>query len=83
MVQNAVLGILGLTQKQNSTQPINGIEVETTAPESKTEKLKSILHRIKAVDQNYIENLETLAKFMEQQPAQYFSFLPTMKGLTK
>lgn len=83
MVQNAVLGILGLTQKQNSTQPINGIEVETTAPESKTEKLKSILHRIKAVDNNYLENLETLAKFMEQQPAQYFSFLPTMKGLTK
>lgn len=81
MVQNAVMGILGLTQKQNSNQPINGIEVEGT--ENKTEKLKTILQRIKAVDRNYVENLEVLAKFMEQQPQQYFSFLPTMKGLTK
>jgi chromosome segregation ATPase len=80
MVQNAVMGILGLTQKQNSSQPINGIEVE--GPENKTEKLKSILQRIKAVDHNYVENLEVLAKFMEQQPKQYFAFLPTMKGLT-
>jgi hypothetical protein len=24
-----------------------------------------------------------LAKFMEQQPKQYFAFLPTMKGLTR
>lgn len=81
MVQNAVMGILGLTQKQNSNQPINGIEVEGT--ENKTEKLKSILQRIKAVDRNYVENLEVLAKFMEQQPQQYFAFLPTMKGLTR
>jgi hypothetical protein len=80
MVQNAVMGILGLTQKQNSTQPINGIEVEGT--ENKTEKLKTILQRIKAVDRNYVENLEVLAKFMEQQPKQYFAILPTMKGLT-
>jgi hypothetical protein len=81
MVQNAVMGILGLTQKQNSSQPINGIEVEGT--DNKTEKLKSILQRIKAVDRNYVENLEVLAKFMEQQPKQYFAFLPTMKGLTQ
>lgn len=81
MVQNAVMGILGLTQKQNSNQPINGIEVDGV--ENKTEKLKSILQRIKAVDRNYVENLEVLAKFMEQQPQQYFSFLPTMKGLTR
>jgi len=79
LVQNAVMGILGLTQKQNSSQPINGIEVEGT--ENKTEKLKTILQRIKAVDRNYVENLEVLAKFMEQQPQQYFAFLPTMKGL--
>jgi hypothetical protein len=80
MVQNAVMGILGLTQKQNSTQPINGIEVHT---ENNVDKLKSTLQRIKAVDPNYIDNLEILAKFMEQQPQQYFAFLPTMKGLTK
>jgi hypothetical protein len=81
MVQNAVMGILGLTQKQNSNQPINGIEVEGT--ENKTEKLKNILQRIKAVDRNYVENLEVLAKFIEKQPQQYFAFLPTMKGLTQ
>jgi hypothetical protein len=80
MVQNAVMGILGLTQKQNNSQPINGIEIQGN--ENKTLKLKSILQRIKAVDHNYVENLEVLAKFMEQQPKQYFAFLPTMKGLT-
>lgn len=81
MVQNAVLGILGLTQKQPSQQTINGIEVQGT--KNNADQLKSILQRIKSVDSNYIENLEILAKFMEQQPKQYFAFLPTMKGLTR
>ena len=81
MVQNAVMGILGLTQKQPSPQTINGIEVETSTNTSN--KLKSILQRIKKVDSNYINNLEILAKFMEQKPDQYFAFLPTMKGLTR
>jgi phosphorylcholine metabolism protein LicD len=81
MVQNAVMGILGLTQKQPSAQTINGIEVETSTNTSN--KLKSILQRIKKVDSNYINNLEILAKFMEQKPDQYFAFLPTMKGITR